>query len=101
MLQVPVRPTRFLPLYRNRRFMAGYERGLGQIATEYTPAQVWDAVYVKCREMTTDDVCYGLLGPRPIYFTPEVRPKIPSWAWALVGAIAGLSLSRLMGKGEV
>lgn len=94
MLYLTVKPTRYFPARR------GFLAGLGQAATEYTPAQVWDAVKQRCLEMATPDVCYGLLGPRPIYFTPEVRPRIPTWVWVLVGAIAGLSISRLMGKEE-
>lgn len=61
-----------------------------------TPAQVWNDLKALCITKTTPEVCAGLLGTQALYFAPEERPKIPSWAWLLVGTIAGISILRLL-----
>ena len=69
--------------------------------TTITPAQAWVQLNIKCMEMLkSESACRGLLGTQPLYFAPEARPSIPTWAWLVLGVAAGFSVAKLVGESK-
>lgn len=76
-------------------------RALGQTDSTptMTPADAWAALNANCLDMLkSEEACRGLLGTQPLYFPVEERPKIPSWAYLILGVSVGFAVANLVGK---
>jgi hypothetical protein len=75
-------------------------RALGQAqeTPTITPAEAWTKLNADCLEMLkSESACRGLLGTQAIYFPVEERPKVPSWAYLLIGSALGFAVANLVG----
>jgi len=88
-----VRRFGIVPIFKYSRNILGADDTVPAI----TPAQAWTQLNADCMDMLkSEDACRGLLGTQALYFAPEERPKIPSWAYLLLGITGGFMAANLL-----
>jgi hypothetical protein len=60
-----------------------------------TVAEEWAKLNSICIADIGQDNCIGLLGYKPVFFSPQLRPSIPKWALLFLGGVVGISLGRM------